>query len=133
MVGVLVQVEVPHTNLSEVTRMAGWEVSTRERAQGKCGKKKKSAPATPSKSVLLQRECEREQEDGSVLFVKVDAVVVLATGITATSRMFSVLANTTITDAHRASSLPVLLQPSGLHRLISPDSQSIRAVSLAHG
>lgn len=58
------QVEVPHTNFAEVTRM---------------------------------------------VFVEVDAVMVHATSVTATSRMLAVLANTTMTVAHMTTQLPRLL------------------------
>ena len=57
-------VEVPHSNLSEVSRM---------------------------------------------IFVKVDSVVMLATGVSMTSRVLPVLANSSVTMRHVASQLPGLL------------------------
>jgi len=53
-------------------------------------------------------------EVSRVVLVKVDPVVVHATGITTTSRVLSVLANTTVTVAHVATQLPSLLLLCGL-------------------
>lgn len=44
-----------------------------------------------------------------MVFVEVDAVMVHATSVTATSRMLAVLANTTMTVAHVTTQLPRLL------------------------
>ncbi len=66
--GVVMLVEVPHTNLAEVTGM---------------------------------------------VLVEVDSVMMLTTGITTTSGMLPVLANTTMSMGHVSSQLPGLLQSGG--------------------
>lgn len=60
---------------------------------------------------------------GQVLFVKVDAVVVLTTSITATTRVLTVLANATVTSGDLATLLTMLLQTSGLTNGISSTIQ----------
>ena len=50
-----------------------------------------------------------------MVLVEVDAVVVLATSVTAASGVLSVLANTTMAGLHVAPLLPVAVQ-SGRHR-----------------
>lgn len=49
-----------------------------------------------------------------VIFIEVDAVVVHATSITATSRVFSVLTHTAVSMAHMTTELPGLRSPSRL-------------------
>ena len=51
-----------------------------------------------------------------VLFVKVDAVLVLTTGITATTRVLAVLADTTVTGGGLAALLTMLLESCGLSK-----------------
>jgi hypothetical protein len=51
-----------------------------------------------------------------ILFVKVDAVVVLATSVTATTWVLAVLANATVTGRNVAALLPVLLQVGRLNQ-----------------
>jgi hypothetical protein len=51
-----------------------------------------------------------------ILFVKVDAVVVLATSVTATTWVLAVLANATVTGRNVAALLPVLLQVGRLNK-----------------
>lgn len=50
-----------------------------------------------------------------VVLVKVDAVVVLTTGVTATTRVLAVLADATITHGHVTTLLASLLQSGRLH------------------
>ena len=49
-----------------------------------------------------------------MVLIEVDSVMVLATSVTATSRVLSVLADTAVTVRHVASELPGLL-PVGTH------------------
>jgi len=56
-----------------------------------------------------------------VVFVEVDAMVVLATRVTATTRVLAVLSNAALTVGHIAASLPGLLQACRLS--ITSDDQ----------
>ena len=49
-------------------------------------------------------------EEARVVFVEIDTVVMLATRVTATTRVLTVLADTTFTVGHIATGLPSLLQ-----------------------
>lgn len=51
----------------------------------------------------------------NILFVEHDAVMVLATSVTATTRVLAVLANTTVSGRHVSTLLAVLLQVGRLH------------------
>ena len=53
-----------------------------------------------------------------MVLVHVDAVVVLAAGETATSRMLSVLADTAVTGGHVAAELAALLESGGLYAAV---------------
>jgi len=94
---VLLVVEVPHAHFAKITRVAVIQ----------------SIRITISKSDPGCRAL-RDNEVGGLLFVEVDSVVVLASGITTTSRMLPVLSNTTMTGGNVSPLLPALLQGGGL-------------------
>lgn len=53
----------------------------------------------------------------NILFVEHDAVVMLATSVTATTRVLAVLANTTVSGRHVSALLAVLLQVGRLYTI----------------
>eukprot|EP00658_Telonema_sp_P-2_P032692 TRINITY_DN24143_c0_g1_i8.p1 TRINITY_DN24143_c0_g1~~TRINITY_DN24143_c0_g1_i8.p1 ORF type:complete len:106 (-),score=24.16 TRINITY_DN24143_c0_g1_i8:35-352(-) len=58
-----------------------------------------------------------------MVFVEVDAVVVLATSVTATTRVLAVLADTTVSMRHITASLTALLQPCLLYTSDAADEE----------
>ena len=82
---------------------------------------------TPQHTQASKTEALRSEH---VLLIEVDAVVVLATSVTATSRMLPVLANAAVAGADVSSLLPVLLEAGNLHalrRVASRGTMSIRS------
>jgi hypothetical protein len=99
-VGVALVVEVPHADLTEVTRMAV------ERENGPV--------VSISNGEMMGIEWRSKWRGRYALFVEVDPVVVLTTSVTTTTRMLPVLANTTVTGGNVSPLLSVLAQAGGL-------------------
>ena len=113
-VHVLGLVEVTHTDLTEVTRVTA--------QQGKCQRRLRdinSLLQQDQHTALLSRAARRgsKYSDGwSLLFVEVNTMVMLATSVTASTRVLAVLSDTSLTVGHASTQLAALLQPCSLHR-----------------
>jgi len=143
----LVEVVRAHTNLTKVSRVAAHDRSQSQpirqahtkaitqitscyhrwlhkgvSANALCADERPPHHTHASKTEALWSE--------HVLLIEVDAVVVLATSVTATSRMLPVLANAAVAGADVSSLLPVLLEAGNLHalrRVASRGTMSIRS------
>ena len=77
-----------------------------ERERGRTEEKNSALTEEETRLTESKAAGEEEQKKTNALFVKVDPVVVLTTGVTATTRMLAVLANAAVTVAHMTLQTP---------------------------